>query len=163
MCDWLRKAYVNSTFNTCSHRRPLQQMEGPDLEIHIGPDVIPRVCHTPSPIPIHWQKQVEDDIRRDKALGILERVPYDVPVTWCHRMVGTRKQDGTPGRTVDLSPLNKYCKRETFPSEAPFHLARRVPRQAWKTVTDAWNGYHSVPFHASDRHLTSFITPFGRW
>ena len=120
-------------------------MEGPDLEIHMGSDVTPRVCHTPSPIPIHWQKQVEEDIRRDEALGIRERVPYNlayygVPVTWCHRMVVTRKQDGTPRRTVDLSPLNKFCKRETFPSEAPFHLARRVPPQTWKTVTDAWNG-----------------------
>ena len=30
-------------------------------------------------------------------------------------------------------------------------------------VTDAWNGYHSVPLRKSDRHLTTFITPFGRW
>ena len=28
---------------------------------------------------------------------------------------------------------------------------------------DAWNGYHSVPLRESDRHLTTFITPFGRW
>ena len=30
-------------------------------------------------------------------------------------------------------------------------------------MTDAWNGYHSVPLRESDRHLTTFITPFGRW
>ena len=28
---------------------------------------------------------------------------------------------------------------------------------------DALNGYHSVPLRDSDRHLTTFITPFGRW
>ena len=33
----------------------------------------------------------------------------------------------------------------------------------WKTVTDAWNGYHSAPLRESDHHLTTFITPFGRW
>ena len=33
----------------------------------------------------------------------------------------------------------------------------------WKTVTDAWNGYHSVPLRESDRKLTTFITPWGRW
>ena len=60
-------------------------------------------------------------------------------------MVITRKHDGSPRRTVDLSPLNKFCKRETHAFEAPFHLARRVPRNTWKTVRDAWNGYHSVP------------------
>ena len=33
----------------------------------------------------------------------------------------------------------------------------------WKTVTDAWNGYHSVPIHPDDRHLTTFLTPWGRY
>ena len=68
-----------------------------------------------------------------------------------------------PAELWDLSALNKHCKRETFPTESPFHLARRVPKGTWKTVSDAWNGYHSVPFRQSDRHLTTFITPFGRW
>ena len=30
-------------------------------------------------------------------------------------------------------------------------------------MTDAWNRYHSVPLRESDRHLTTFITPFKRW
>ena len=78
-------------------------------------------------------------------------------------MVVTRKHNGSHRRTVDLSPLNKYCDRETFASESPFHLARKIPKNTWKTVTDAWNGYHSVPLRESDRHLTTFITPYGRW
>ena len=32
-----------------------------------------------------------------------------------------------------------------------------------KTVTDAWNGYHSVPIHPDDRHNTTFITPWERY
>lgn len=28
---------------------------------------------------------------------------------------------------------------------------------------DCWNGYHSVPLHKADRHLTTFITPWGRY
>ena len=67
---------------------------------------------------------------RDEALGVIERVPIGEPVQWCHRMVVTRKHDGSPRRTVDLSPLNKYCQRETHATESPFHLARRVPRNA---------------------------------
>ena len=38
-----------------------------------------------------------------------------------------------------------------------------MPKHTWKTVTDAWNGYHSVPLREADRHLTTFITPYGRW
>jgi len=137
-------------------------MAGPPVEIHLRGDVHPKAVHTPAPIPIHWQEQVKADLVRDEALGVIEKVPYGEPVSWCHRMVVTRKHDGTPRRTVDLSPLNKHCKRETFASESPF-LARRVPKHTWKTVCDAWNGYHSVSLRETDRHLTTFITPYGRW
>ena len=30
-------------------------------------------------------------------------------------------------------------------------------------MTDTWNGYHSVPLRPEDRHLTTFITPWGRY
>ena len=162
MKAWLLERYASSTFNTCPHRA-LPCMAGPPVEIHVDPTATPKACHTPANIPIHWQQKVYEDLLRDEALGVVERVPYGEPVTWCHRMVVTRKHDGSPRRTVDLSPLNKFCRRETFATESPFHLARRIPTNTWKTVTDAWNGYHSVPLRASDRHLTTFITPFGRW
>ena len=162
MKQWLLNHYGSSTFNTCPHRA-LPCMTGPPMEIHIDEKAPPKVCNTPATVPLHWQDRVYEDLLRDEALGVIERVPVGVPVTWCHRMVVTRKHDGTPRRTVDLSPLNKFCTRETFPAEAPFHLARRVPGQTWKSVTDAWNGYHSVPLRESDRHLTTFITPYGKW
>ena len=162
MREWLLERYGSSTFNTCPHRA-LPCMEGPPIEIHVDPSAEPRACHTAAGVPLHWQQRVHEDLLRDEALGVIERVPYGEPVTWCHRMVVTRKHDGSPRRTVDLSPLNKFCQRETFATESPFQLARRIPGNTWKTVTDAWNGYHSVPLRDSDRHLTTFITPFGRW
>ena len=162
MKAWLLDRYAASTFNTCPHRA-LPCMEGPPVEIHVDPTATPKACHTPANVPLHWQQRVHDDLLRDEALGVIERVPYGEPVIWCHRMVITRKHDGSPRRTVDLSPLNKFCRRETFAMETPFHLTRRIPKDTWKTVMDAWNGYHSVPLRQSDRHLTTFITPFGRW
>ena len=162
MRDWLLEKFSASTFNTCPHQ-PLPMMDGPPIDIHLDDSAMPRTCYTAAPIPVHWQEKVHADLLRDEALGVIERVPYGEPSTWCHRMVVTRKQDGTPRRTVDLSPLNRYCKREPFAADSPFHLARRIPGNTWKTVTDAWNGYHSTPLRESDRHLTTFITPFGRW
>ena len=157
MEEWLLHRFASSTFNTCPHR-PLPCMTGPPVEIHLEDGVIPRAVHTAAPVPIHWQEQVLSDLKRDEALGVIERIPYGEPVSWCHRMVVTRKHNGTPSRTVDLSPLNKHCKRETFETESPFRLARRVPKGTWKTVSDSWNGYHSVPLRQSDRDLTTIIT-----
>ena len=47
--------------------------------------------------------------------------------------------------------------------QSPFQQAKSIPSETFKTVLDAWNGFHSVPIRESDRHLTTFITPFGRF
>ena len=50
-----------------------------------------------------------------------------------------------------------------------FHLNQDAEFQkerskgTFKTVTDAYNGYHEVPLRESDKHLTTFITLFGRF
>ncbi len=36
-----------------------------------------------------------------------------------------------------------------------------IPYRQYKTVFDAWNGYHSTPLHEDDHHLTTFITSWG--
>ena len=90
-------------------------------------------------------------------------MPIGEPVTWCHRMVICAKKIGKPRRTVDFQPLNMHAKRETHHTPSPFHQARYFPYDKKKTVLDTWNGYHSVPIREEDKHLTTFITPWGRY
>lgn len=160
--QWILEYYSKSTFNTCPHR-PLTMMEGPPLRLAVDPDAIPSVCHKAIPVPIHWREKVKKGLDQDVALGVIELVPVGEPVTWCHRMVVCAKKSGEPRRTVDLQALNRWATRETHHTQSPFHQARSVPSGMKKTVLDAWNGYHSVPLHDSDRHLTTFITPWGRY
>ncbi len=54
--------------------------------------------------------------------------------------------------TNSLSALSSY--RKVVPTV-------RVPGKTWKTVMDTWNSLS--PLREEDRHLTTFITPFGRW
>ena len=61
-----------------------------------------------------------------------------------------RKGDGAPRRTVDMSALNKACLRETHHVKPPSQQARSIPRNTWKSVTDAWNGFHSVRLAEED-------------
>ena len=160
--QYLLDYYKSSTFNTCDHQ-PLPLMEGPPLELMIDPTAVPVAYHTPIPVPLHWQPAVKAGLDQDVRLGVLEPVPIGEPVTWCHRMVICAKKNGKPRRTVDFQPLNAHAKRETHHTPSPFHQARSVPHGKKKTVLDAWNGYHSVPIRAEDRHLTTFITPWGRY
>ena len=160
MKNWLLNRYASSTFNKCPHQL-LPTMEGPPIQIHIDPNVKPIALRKPAPVPLHRQDRVEHELYQDVELGVLERVPHGEPTDWCFRMVVTRKDDGGPRRTVDLSPLNKFCEREAHASRSPFNLARSVPTGSVKTVFDAWNGYHSVPIREEDRRLTTFTTPWG--
>ncbi len=138
-------------------------MDGPPMRLMIDPDAKPVAHHTPIPVPIHWQDEVKAGLDRDISLGVIEPVPVGTPMTYCHRMVICAKKNGTPRRTVDMQALNANAVRETHHTPSPFHLARSVPHNTIKTVCDAWNGYHSVPLHEDDRHLTTFITPWGRY
>lgn len=162
MREWLLQQYSSSTFNQCKHQQ-LPGMAGPSIRLHVQPDAKPSAVHTPATVPLHWQEEVKDQLDADVALGVIEKVPIGEPSAWCHRMVLARRADGKPRRTVDLSPLNAHCLRETHHVQAPFKQAKAIPSNTWKTVTDAWNGFHSVPIHCDDRHYTTFITPWGRY
>ena len=160
--NWILDRYRSSTFNTCECQT-LPLMEGPPLELHVDPEAKPIAVLKPIPVPLHWQQEVKESIDRDVKLGDLEAVPVGEPVTWCHRMVTARKKNGKPRRTVDMQVLNKHAVRETQHTQYPFHQATLVPAGTKKTITDAWNGYHSVPIREEDRHFTTFITPWGRY
>ena len=160
--EWLLDYYKSSTFNTCEHQQ-LPLMDGVPMRLMVNPDAEPVAHHTPIPVPLHWQEEVKAGLDQDVALGVLEPVPVGEPVTWCHRMVVCPKKNGKPRRTVDFQSLNLHATRETHHTQSPFHQARSVPHNKKKTVFDCWNGYHSVPLHEDDRHLTTFITPWGRY
>ena len=160
--DWILQHYGSTCFNICDHQK-LPKMTGAPLRLHMDKDATPSAIHKPTMVPIHWRDQVKFDLDRDIRLGILEKVPENTPTTWLSRMVVTSKADGSPRRTVDMQPQNKSSVRQTYPTEAPFKLASRIPEGKKKTIIDSWNGFHSVPIADEDRHVTTFLTPWGRY
>ena len=106
---------------------------------------------------------MKKQLDKDEALGVIEKVPYGEPSVCCHRMVVQVKANGSLRRTVDMSSLNRHSLRETHHVKPPFQQAKAIPRNTWKSVTDARDGYHSVPFRVEDRYLTTFITPWVRY
>ena len=162
MREWFGAYYASSTFNKCPHQK-LDGMTGPPLRFHVKPNASFKVAHTPASIALHDEEEVKRQTDQDVAMDLLEKVPHNEPSIVCHRMVVTRKADGSPRRTVDMSSLNQHLLRETHHVKPPFQQAKSIPPNTWKSVTDAWNGYHSVPLHEDDRYLTTFITPWGRY
>ena len=155
--------FQSSAFNCCEHQ-PLPLMDSsPPLRLFVEDKAVPVAVHTPSQVPLHWQADVKKGLDRDCQLGVLEKVPVNDPVSWCSRMVITAKQDGSPRRVVDYNAVNKYAPRQTHHTEPPWAIVSSIPSGKVKSVVDCWHGYHSVPIHPADRHITTFITPWGRY
>ena len=159
--NWLKEVFSDSAFNTSAV--PLTKMTGPAMTIHLDPATKPIACHKPAAVAHHWREEVKRGLDEDEKLGVIEKVPIGVPTRWQSRMIVVAKKSGKPRRTVDLSPLNRYCLRETHPTEPTFHQLSRVPPGCWKTVLDAWNGYHAVELDEASREYTTFITEWGRY
>ena len=68
-----------------------------------------------------------------------------------------KKKDGTPRRTIDFQPINQYCKCESHYTPPPFEVVSNVPKHTYKSVLDAYHGYHQVPLDPASSKYTTFI------
>ena len=161
--DWIIEQYSSSAFNCCENQKLPLVNETVPMSLYVDSEAKPVAHHKAYPVPIHWQGEVKAGLDSDVKIGVLEKVPVGEPTDWCSRMVCVSKKDGKPRRTVDFQALNKVSVRQTHSVKAPFHQAMSIPTGTWKTCLDAWNGYHSIPLREEDKHLTTFITPWGRY
>ena len=159
--SWLMDQFSKSTFDITS--QPLPPMSGKPQKLHIIDNATPYAAHSPIPVPHHWKEEVKIQLEKDVEMGILQKVPVGEPTEWCMRMVVVPKKDGKPRRTVDFQPINKFCMRETHHTPSPFDAVSNVPQQVYKTVLDAYNGYHQVLLDEESIKLTTFITELGRY
>ena len=161
----LREFLVNKFTETVFNRRaPFPKLSTPPAKIHLKENyTIPKPAYVPAVVAEHWAKTAKESIDRDVQAGILLKVPLNEPTVWCSRMVLVKKKDGSPRRTVDYQALNRQCVREPVYNSSPFHTARQIPSNTWKSVFDATDGYHSVELEEESSKLTTFITPWGRY
>ena len=92
--------------------------------------------------------------------------PVTEPTEWCSPIVVTPKKNSDSIRMcVDLSKLNRFVRRERYPSVTPAEAVADIAQSKAKyfTVLDARKGYHQCPLDAQSELLTTFITPFGRF
>ena len=159
--QWLLRHFSSSTFDTESC--PLRVMDGAPHHIHLREGAQPHACHTPASVPKHWAAEVKRQLDDDVERGVIRPVPAGVPTEWCAKMVVVDKKSGKPRITVDFQKLNSCSLRETHHTPPPFDMVSDVPPHFFKTVADAHWGFHQVELDEESRHLTTFITPWGRY
>ena len=96
-----------------------------------------------------------------ESLGIISKV--DTPTSWCAGTVVVPKKDKIVRICVDLKPLNTSVLRETHPlPKVDDTLAQLTGAKVFSKL-DANSGFWQIPLAEKSRHLTTFITPFGRF
>ena len=140
----------------------LHTMPGEQFHISITDDAKPFCVSKPRTIPLAYRMKAEIDLLVDKKII----APVTEPSDWCAPIVVAPKKNSDKIRMcVDLSKLNKYVRREQYPSTTPAEAVADITQTQAKlfTVLDALKGYHQYPLDEESQNLTTFITPFGRF
>ena len=73
------------------------------------------------------------------------------------------KRSGETRICMDLKPLNLNVLREVHPLPAVDETLAQLAGAAVFSKLDTNSGFWQIPLAATSRHLTTFITPFGRY
>ncbi|XP_068229364.1 uncharacterized protein [Palaemon carinicauda] len=142
---------------------PLKPMAGPSIRIHLKDGAVPFAIHTPRHIPFAFKDQVKEELYSMVAQGIIKPAGDD-PSVWCHPLVVVAKNGTGVCITVDLTKLNSQVSRPAHLSPTPYMAIHSVD---WKshffTTAHVLHGYWQMELAEEDRHLTTFITPYGRF
>ena len=133
---------------------------GEEYQIKLKEDAIPYALQVPRNIPIPLRPKVKMELDRMEEMGVISRV--ENPTDWCAGMVVVPKKMGAMRICVDLKPLNNSVLREPHPIPTVDNLAFLSEATHFSKL-DANSGLWQVPLTEESRHLTTFITPFGRY
>ena len=142
----------------------VRTMPGEQFHISLTDEARPFCVTSPRTIPFAYRDKLKKELDLLMDQGII--APVTEPTDWCAPIVVVPKKDTDRIRMcVDLSKLNKFIRREHYPSITPAEAVTDIQQAKAKcfTVFDALKGYHQCPLDAASQKLTTFITPFGRY
>jgi hypothetical protein len=134
---------------------------GEEFHIKLKPDATPHALFTPRHVPLPLRPKVEQELKKMESMEVISKV--DEPTEWCAGMVVVPKKSGKICICVDLKPLNESVLREVHPLPKVDETRAQLTGARVFSKLDANSGFWQIPLAKSSRHLTTVITPFGRY
>ncbi|UYV69307.1 K02A2.6-like [Cordylochernes scorpioides] len=134
---------------------------GNPYEIKLKPGAKPYTVHTPRRVPIPLMEKLKTRLEELEKAGIIAQV--NVATEWCAPTVIAGKPNGDIRLCVDLSRLNEHVQREVHPMPVVDHMLGQLGEARFFSKLDANSGFHQISLSPDCQHLTTFITPFGRY
>ena len=140
----------------------LKCMKGPEMVIHLKEGAIPYYVSGARPVAYADRVDVKDKLDKLCSLGII--IPVTEPTDWAAPLVVIRGPNGKIRLCVDHTKLNQFVMRPTHPTRTPRDAVAEIDDDAsFFSSFDAANGYYQIPLHPDSQHLTTFMTPWGRY
>ncbi len=144
------------------------------VKINLKDGVKPVCTPTARRIPFPLMGAVKEELDRMVTTGIIK--PVTTPTDWCSPIVTVAKKDrepqarqpGEPKKQqvricVDLKELNKAVRRPHYALPTLEDIAPRLAGSTVFSTLDFLKGFWQIPLAKESQHLTTFITPFGRF
>ena len=87
----------------------LGKLKGFQVHLHVDKDVQP-IAQSPRRVPFHVRQDLEEQLRRDEELGVIEKT--EGPTPWVSPVVVVPKKEGKVRVCIDMRQVNKAIKRE---------------------------------------------------
>lgn len=158
------EAAIIKEFNVVFNQEgDLRCMVGPDMVIQLRDDAVPYYVNGARPIAFGDRAEVRnllDDLVAKNAI-----MPVSEASEWAAPLVVVRNaKSGKLRIFVDHTRLNKFVLRPTHPTRTSRDAVAEIDSECrYFTSFDAVNGYYQIPLHPDSQHLTTFMTPWGRY
>ena len=116
---------------------------------------------TPRRIPLPLEKAVKLELKSMEEQGVISKV--NEPTDWCSGMVVVPKSNGKVRICVDFTKLNENVCRELHMLPTVDETLLKLSGAKVFSKLDANSGFWQIPLAEELKHLTTFITPVGRF
>ena len=135
---------------------------GEEYKIELREGATPYCLYTPRNVAMPLRPKVKEQLNKMEAMGVISKVSK--PTEWCAGMVVVPKvSSGEVRICVDLTHLNDNVLREVHPIPTVDETLAQLAGAKVFSKLDANSGFWQIPLAPESYHLTTFVTPFGRY
>lgn len=138
----------------------LGKLKNFQVKLHID-ETVPPVAQPHRRVPFHVRKQLEEQLKRDEDLGVIERI--EGPTPWVSPIVVAPKPK-SPGKIrvcVDMRQANEAVERERHITPTIKEIVGDLNGATVFSKLDLNQGYNQLELAPESRYITTFSTHLG--
>ena len=136
----------------------LGKLKGFQVHLHVDKDVQP-IAQSPRRVPFHVRQDLEEQLRRDEELGVIEKT--EGPTPWISPVDVVSKKEGKVRVCIDMRQVNKAIKRERHVTPTISEIVNDLNGAKIFSKLDLNQGYNQLELDQESRYLTTFSTHMG--